>query len=66
MKSNGYPLRGLKFGLESIFFFNIMVLSQECMFLGSLSHHNKDLEQRTLKPLARHSSQVLDKLCYSS
>ena len=33
---------------------------------GSLSRHNKDLEQRTLKPSARHSSQVLDKLCYSS
>ena len=26
-------------------------LSRECMFLGSLSHHNKDLEQPTLKPL---------------
>ena len=43
-----------------------LVLSCECMFLGSLSHHNKDLEWRTLKPLARHSSQVLDKPCYSS
>ena len=43
-----------------------MGLSRECMFLGSLSHHNKDLEQRTLKPSARHSSQVLDKPCYSS
>ena len=34
-----------------------------------LSHHNKDLEQRTLKPLAHHRSQVLDKLanqCYSA
>ena len=27
-----------------------MVLSHECMFLGSLSRHNKDLEWRTLKP----------------
>ena len=26
------------------------------MFLGSLSCHNKDLERRTLKPSARHSS----------
>ena len=26
-----------------------------------LSRHNKDLERRTLKPLARHSSRVLDK-----
>ena len=42
------------------------IMSCECMFLGSLSHHNKDLEQRTLKPSARHSSWVLDKLCYSS
>ena len=25
-------------------------MSLECMFLGSLSRHNKDLEQRTLKP----------------
>ena len=41
-------------------------LSCECMFLGSLSHHNKDLERRTLKPSARHSSPVLDKPCYSS
>jgi len=43
-----------------------MRLSRECMFLGSLSRHNKDLEQRTLKPSARHSSRVLDKPCYSS
>ena len=43
-----------------------MEMSRECMFLGSLSHHNKDLEQRTLKPLAHHSSRVLDKPCYSS
>ena len=42
------------------------VLSRECMFLGSLSRHNKDLEQRTLKPLVRHSFWVLDKPCYSS
>ena len=41
-------------------------LSRECMFLGSLSRHNKDLEQQTLKPSARHSSRVLDKPCYSS
>ena len=39
-----------------------MVLSRECMFLGSLSRHNKDLEGRTLKPSARHSSWVLDKV----
>ena len=31
-------------------------LSRKCMFLDSLSRHNKDLEQWTLKPLARHSS----------
>ena len=43
-----------------------MGLSRDCMFLGSLSRHNKDLEQRTLKPSAHHSSQVLDKPCYSS
>ena len=41
-------------------------LSRECMFLGSLSRHNKDLERWTLKPSARHSSWVLDKPCYSS
>ena len=28
----------------------VKVLSRECMFLGSLSRHNKDLERRTLKP----------------
>ena len=27
-----------------------MGMSHECMFLCSLSHHNKDLEWRTLKP----------------
>ena len=27
-----------------------MGMSRECMFLCSLSHHNKDLEWRTLKP----------------
>ena len=32
------------------------------MFLGSLSRHNKDLERRTLKPSARHSSWVLNEL----
>ena len=31
-------------------------LSRECMFLGSLSRHNEDLERRTLKPSARDSS----------
>ena len=41
-------------------------MSRECMFPGSLSHHNKDLEQRTLEPSAHHSSRVLDKPCYSS
>jgi len=44
----------------------LILMSQECMFLGSLFRHNKVLEQRTLKPSARHSSQVLDKPCYSS
>ena len=34
-------------------------MSRECMLLGSLSRHNKDLERRTLKPLVRHSSWVL-------
>ena len=37
-----------------------MVLSHECMFLSSLSRHNKDLERQTLKPSASHSSRVLD------
>ena len=27
-----------------------LVMSRECMFLGSLSRHNKDLEWQTLKP----------------
>ena len=44
----------------------LMLVSHECMFLGSLSRHNKDLERWTLKPSARHSSWVLDKPCYSS
>ena len=43
-----------------------MEQSHECMFLGSLFRHNKDLERQTLKPSARHSSWVLDKPCYCS
>ena len=31
-----------------------------------LSRHNNDLERRTLKPSAHHSSRVLDKPCHSS
>ena len=45
---------------------DLTIVSRECMFLGSLSRHNKDLEQRTLKPSAHHSCRVLDKPCYSS
>ena len=30
-----------------------MIMSRECMFLDSLSRHNKDLEGRTLKPPRR-------------
>ena len=41
-------------------------MSCKCMSLSSLSRHNKDLERRTLKPSARHSSRVLDKPCCSS
>ena len=44
-------------------FFESDIVSRECMFLGSLSHHNKDLERWTLKPSAHHSSRVLDKPC---
>ena len=32
-----------------------LALPHECMFLGSLSRHNKDLERRTLKPSAQFS-----------
>ena len=40
-------------------------LSGECMLLGSLSCHSKDLEWRTLKPLG--GSQLLeDRPCYNS
>ena len=39
---------------------------QPSVFSLVLSCHNKDLERRTLKPSAHHSSRVLDKLCYSS
>ena len=31
----------------------LMLVSRECMFLGSLFRHNKDLEWRTLKPPRR-------------
>ena len=50
----------------SIYSSELILLSRESMFLGSLSRHNKDLERRTLKPSAHHSSWVLDKPCYSS
>ena len=49
-----------------IFLSSHLLVSRECMFLGSLSRHNKDLERWTFKLLARHSSRVLDKPCYSS
>ena len=39
---------------------------QASVYSSVLSCHNKDLEWRTLKPLARHSSRVLDRPCYSS
>ena len=39
-----------------------MNLSCECMFLGSLSCHNKNLEWRTLSPLAGHSSRRTDRV----
>ena len=39
-----------------------VLLSGKCMVPSSLSHHNKDLEQRTLKPLARHSSRCVTAL----
>ena len=54
------------FYFQNFHMYSKFILSCKCMFLGSLSHHNKDLEQRTLKPSAHHSSRVLDKLCYSS
>ena len=44
----------------------LMLVSHECMFLGSLSRHNKDLERWTLKPSVCCSSWILDKPCYSS
>ena len=48
----------------SLFCIRTMLL-RECMFLGSLSHHNKNLEWRTLKPLG--GSQLSDdRSCYSS
>ena len=46
--------------------FRMEWLCQASVFSLVLSCHNKDLERQTLKPSARHSSQVLDKPCYSS
>ena len=59
-EGNGKPLQ------DSCLENPLTVLSLECMFLGSVSRHNKDLERQTLKPSARHSSWVLDRPCYSS
>ena len=39
-----------------------LMVSRKCMFLGSLSPHNKDLERGTLKP----PWQVSNGPCYSS
>ena len=62
-----YPSNKLwNFFKNTEFIISRIVMSRKCMFLSSLSCHNKDLEQRTLKPSARHSSWVLDKPCYSS
>ena len=33
-----------------------IVESRKCMFIGSLSRHNKDLERQTLKPYASQLS----------
>ena len=41
-------------------------LCQASVYSSVLSHHNKDLECRTLKPSECHSSLVLDRACYSS
>ena len=43
-----------------------LFLSGECMLLGSLSRHNKNLECHIKAPSAGHSSRVLDRPCYSS
>ena len=48
----------------SIYIKYLSFLSGECMHLGSLSRHNKDLERWTSS--ASHSSWVLDKPCYGS
>ena len=42
-----------------------LFVSRECMLLGSLSRHNKNMEWRTLKPLGR-SRLSEDRPCYSS
>ena len=39
---------------------------QVSVYSSVLSHHNKDLEWRTLKPSVCHISWVLDRPCYSS
>ena len=39
---------------------------QMSIYFLVLSHHDKDLEWQTLKPLVCHSSQVSNRLCYSS
>ena len=64
------------FSLHIFFFFLILIImSRECMLLGSLSRHNKNLEWRTLKPLGGsqlsedrpfYSSPVSNGPCYSS
>ena len=46
-------------------FYPKLVLSRECMFLGSLSCHNKNLEWQTLKPLGGPQLSE-DRPCYSS
>ena len=43
----------------------ILILSGECILLGSVSSQQR-FEVTDIKALACHSSQVLDRLCYSS
>ena len=56
-----------KFSVLSIFkYISVVLMSRECMLLGSVSSQQKFGVTDIKASSACHSSQVLDRLCYSS
>ena len=57
---------GIRMDKQIVVYLHNGWICQASVCSSVLSHHKKDLEWRTLKPLAGHSSRVLDRPCYNS